>query len=391
MANTLTALVPKILSRGLLALRENAVMPRLVNRSIGDGAREKGDTIDIPLSAAATTRTVTPAVTQAANVDFTPTKVQLPLDQWKESPFQLSDKELAEIDADDSFIPMQTSEAIKALANGIDSFILGKFTGIWNYSGTAATTPFATNLDAFRDARKNMNKDLSPLADRRVVLDADAEANAVVLEQFLAADRRGDQGGIIQGEIGQKLGYQWFLDQNIPTHTVGTWTVTGAGRTEVKATATINTSTMIWQGNSSTVTNGGNVVVGDIFTVTGDSQAYVVKTAASVAVAAQATLAIIFSPPLRATIAAAATVSLKGSHVVNLAFHRDAFAFASRPLAESQIAGGLGSIFSTMVDPVSGIALRLEVNRQYKQTTWAFDSLYGAVLVRPELAARIAG
>ena len=136
MANTLTALVPKILARGLTALRENAVMPRLVNRSIGEEAREVGDTIDIPLSAAATTRTVTPAVTQAANVDFIPTKVQLSLDQWKESPFQLTDKQLAEIDADNDFIPMQVSEAVKALANGIDSYILGKYTGIHNYSGT---------------------------------------------------------------------------------------------------------------------------------------------------------------------------------------------------------------------------------------------------------------
>ena len=392
MANsTITALVPKILSRGLLALRENAVMPRLVNRSIGDEAREKGDTIDIPLSASAVTRDVTPAVTQAANVAYTPTKVQLTLDQWKEVPFHLTDKQLAEIDADNNFIPMQVSESIKAIANGIDSYILGKFNGIWNYSGTAATTPFATNLNSFRDARKNLNKDLAPLGDRRVVLDADAEANAMVLAQFLEADKRGDQGGIISGEIGTKLGSQWFIDQNVPSHTVGTWAITGLGRTEVKATATAGTSTMIWQGNSSTVTNGGNVVVGDVFTVTGDSQAYVVKTAASVAVAAQATLQITFSPVLRAEIAAAATVDLKASHVVNLAFHRDAFAFASRPLAESQRLGGLGSVFSTMVDPVSGIALRLEVNRQYKQTTWAFDSLYGAVLVRPELAARLAG
>ena len=392
MANTLTALVPKILARGLHALRENAVMPRLVNRSIGDEAREVGDTIDIPLSAAAVTRTVTPAVTQAANVDFTPTKVQLSLSQWKESPFQLTDKQLAEIDADNDFIPMQVSEAVKALANGIDSYILGKYTGIHNYSGAAGTTPFATNLDAFRDARKNMNKDNAPLSDRRVVLDADAEGNAVVLEQFLAADRRGDQGGIIQGEIGPKLGSIWHLDQNIPSHQAGTWAVTGLGRTEVKAAATAGTSTMIWQGNSSTVTNGGNVLVGDIFTVTGDSQAYVVKSGSSVAVGAQATLLIKFSPVLRATIAAAATVDFKATHVVNLAFHRDAFAFASRPLADSSVLGSrLGSEFSTMIDPVSGIALRLEVNRQYKQTTWSFDSLYGAVLVRPELAARIAG
>ncbi len=43
------------------------------------------------------------------------------------------------------------------------------------------------------------------------------------------------------------------------------------------------------------------------------------------------------------------------------------------------------------VDPVSGIALRLEVSRQYKQTTFSYDILGGAQLIRPELAAIVAG
>ena len=391
MSNTITALVPKILSRGLLALRENAVMPRLVNRSIGADAREKGDTIDIPLPSAITSRDVTPAVTQAANQNSAPTKVQLALSQWKEATFNLNDKQMEEIAFDDNYVPMQVSEAVKVLANGIDSYILGKYTGIWNYAGTAATTPFATNLNTYRDARKFLNKDLAPLGDRRVVLDEDAEANALVLSQFLKADERGDQGGIINGEIGRKLGADWFLDQNVPTHTAGTFAVTGAGAILVKGAATAGTSTMIWNGSSTTVTIGGSVVVGDIFTGTGDSQPYVIKTAASTVVSTTGSINIVCSPVLRVTIADNATVTFKATHVVNLLFHRDAFAFASRPLQESQLAGGLGSIFQTQIDPVTGIALRLEVNRQYKQTTWAFDCLYGAVLTRAELAARIAG
>jgi hypothetical protein len=45
----------------------------------------------------------------------------------------------------------------------------------------------------------------------------------------------------------------------------------------------------------------------------------------------------------------------------------------------------------SMTDPQTGITLRLEVSRQYKQVTWEFDILWGAKLVRPELATRIAG
>jgi hypothetical protein len=40
---------------------------------------------------------------------------------------------------------------------------------------------------------------------------------------------------------------------------------------------------------------------------------------------------------------------------------------------------------------VSGVALRMEVVRQNKQTLFDFDVLYGAACVRPELAVRLAG
>jgi hypothetical protein len=45
----------------------------------------------------------------------------------------------------------------------------------------------------------------------------------------------------------------------------------------------------------------------------------------------------------------------------------------------------------SVVDPISGIALRLEVSRQNKQTLFEFDILGGAAVIRPELACKIAG
>mgnify|MGYP001585284039 CR=1 FL=1 len=99
-----------------------------------------------------------------------------------------------------------------------------------------------------------------------------------------------------------------------------------------------------------------------------------------------------FYPPLRVAVATAATLVVGGTtaYVVNQAFHRDAYAWASRPLQGASIEG-LGHTFQTAVDPITGIALRLELSRQYKQTTFSYDVLGGCNVVRREYGCKIAG
>ena len=93
-----------------------------------------------------------------------------------------------------------------------------------------------------------------------------------------------------------------------------------------------------------------------------------------------------FTPTSKVAWADDAAVTFIASHTANMAFHRDAFALVTAPLDD----GGLGNVMSIQ-DPVTGLVLRLEQRRDYKQTTWEFDILYGVKTVRPELAARILG
>ena len=116
MANTLSNIMPKILARGLLALREQAIMPRLVNGDYSSEAAEKGDTIDVPIPTAQVASAVVPAAVPTAPANNTPAKVQVSLDQWYKTNFHLSDKDLTEVDRNAHFVPMQVSEALRALA-----------------------------------------------------------------------------------------------------------------------------------------------------------------------------------------------------------------------------------------------------------------------------------
>jgi hypothetical protein len=367
--NTLTTVVPQLLAQGLLALRQMAVMPRYVNRAYEATAGEKGSSIDVPIPSAIVAVAVSPSYLAPDDVGVSPTSVNIPLSQWFEAPFFLNDKEMLEVQS--GTIPMQATEAVKALANNVDSAILALYKQVYGYAGVAGVTPFSADLSEFLDGRKILNNQLAPTDPRFVAIDPDAEANALGLRAFQDAAFRGDRDGILNGQIGFKLGSTWFMDQNMPTHTTGNWS---AGT----ATGTINTNTV-------TINSGtGAFVVGDVLTFAGDTQTYAVQTVTGTA----PTTSITVFPNLVVAPSTSA-ITKRGTHQINLAFHRDAFAFASRPFAGADPMG-LG-VFQSAVDPVSGLTLRLEVSRQYKRTRFAYDILYGVKCIRPELACRIAG
>ena len=169
------------------------------------------------------------------------------------------------------------------------------------------------------------------------------------------------------------------MSQNVVTHTAGTIT-----SFEVGSTTAVGSSTLSF----SNISASGTVVVGDVFTIAGDNQTYVSKSALTIVSTTDQDVTI--SPPLKVIASATSALTLKATHVVNLAFHRNAFVYVTRPMLTNKIEGA-GLMARSLTDSLSGITLRLELIRQRKQTAWEFDVLYGAKLVRPELATRIAG
>jgi hypothetical protein len=380
MANNLSAIMPKIVSVGLTTLSEQAIMPRIVNSDFAEAAARFGDTIDVPVPSTVTADDVAPAVTPPTPPSTTIDKVSIQLSNWKKASFFLTDKELGEIDGGNNFVPMQMGEALRALANAVNASVHAEYKGIYGLVGTPGTTPFASVAGA-TDARKLLNKQLAPRGARRAVLDFDAEANALGLPAFSDAEKIGTGEVKIEGEIGRKFGIDWFSDDGVVTHTAGT-----------AASATVTTAAAASAGATSIslkVSSGtATLVVGDVLSIAGNSQTYAVTAAATLDATG---VSVAVSPALKAAASSGAAVSVRASHVVNLAFHRDAFALAMRPLSSGTNDLRLGNQMFAATEPRTGISLRLEVSRQYKQTVWEFDVLWGVKLVRPQLAVRIAG
>lgn len=382
MANTLTPILYKILSVALDHLRGQLVMPVLVNTDYSADAAKKGATVDVPIPAAQTVSDVTPSNTPPTPASKAPTTVQIPLDQWKYTDFHLTDKELTEITRNEHFVPMQMQSAVDAIAETVNAYLFAKYLGIYGFTGTPGTTPFASTVAGATNLRKVLGQQKAPKRMRRMVLDPDAEANALALAPFSDAEKIGDAGVKLEGEIGRKYGFDCYMDQQVPTHTAGslTGTIVTSGAAALGATSV------------TLATDAGEAIAlkaGDIVTFAGDSQTYAVG--ADLTVGASSSGALTISPGLKVAQSGGEQISVKATHVVNMGFHRNAFAFAARPLLQETQDLALGNQIVEMQDPVTGIPLRLEVSRQHKQTVWTLDILYGGALVRPELAARLAG
>jgi len=378
-ANDLTVIIDKQLARGLKLLRKRLIMPSIVNLDYRDEAKLPGATIDVPLPVSYTALDVTPATTPPTPNDTTPTQVQITLDKHKHADYVLTDPDLHRIDKDKHFLPMQAEAAIDALARIMNTDIWTEYKGVFGYAGTAGTTPFASAITQATDVRKTLNQQLCPKGSRRFVLDHDAEANALNLAPFRDASQSNDATPITEGEIGRKLGFDWYADDDVPSHTAGT-----------ADTLLVNNGAGLAVGATTAITDGeaaGTVLAGDIITFAGHAQTYTVISS----VGGAAPTLITFYPGLKATVADNAAITLKATHRVNLAFHREAIAFATRPIADSVKFFTGGSEIRSLTDPLTNITLRLEVMRQYKQTVWDYDVLYGKKLIRPELACRLAG
>lgn len=391
MANTLTAILPKIMARSLLALRNETVLPALVRKDFSLEPARKGAAITIETPTAVTTLDVAPSSTPISPSNTTPVVKTLTLDKWRQSaPFHLTDQELTQIDVEANFLPSQMSEAVAALADYVNAQIFALYTGIYGWAGTPGVTPFNEStpvIDVASNAVKILNAQKAPRNPRFGVLGPTAAAAARNLPAFNNASAKGSTETIVEGNLGRVMGIDWKEDQQVPSHAN---TYTGTPLVDSGAGYAVGIKTIHMDGF--TAAPG----VGDVFTIPArasgvvDEQTYVVVSAT---VLAGSDTDVTFEPGLKVALAAGddnQPVIFKGNHAVNLAFHRDAIGFASRPLLDTDPTGKLG-VFFTMPDPVSGLVLRLELARQHKQTIWEFDILFGCALIRPELACRIAG
>lgn len=386
MANTLTSVVvDKLFAGAILAFREGAQTVRHVRTDLSNVVAQKGDTISFTKGDARTVSDVSPSNVATSGEDTVPTNVTLTLNKWRKVSFYLTDKEMAEIADGSGTMPVQASEVMKALGNDVDTTLLAEYKSVYEYSGTAGTTPFASDTSLVSEAKRKLATNLAPVGGRKFFIEEFAQENIEQLAAFRDVSQSNDPSIIREGMMGRKFGFDWFVNQNMPTHTHGTLSGTTGDNDALINNASVQIGDTSIDLDDTSLT--GTIVEGDIFTVAGDDQTYTCK--ATVTAATNAITGMTFTPAAKVAWADDAVLTIKTDHVVNLAFQENAFALAVRPLGTPAVTSG--NQILTAVDPVTGIPFRLEVSRQNKQTLFEYDILFGVKAINPEHAVRVAG
>jgi hypothetical protein len=208
MANTI--LTPDIIAReALMVLSNNAVMANLVHRDYSDefvGA--VGDTITVRKPATFVANDFNGSISVQ---DATETGVEVKMDKHLDVSFAVTAKQMTMDIAD--FSKQLIAPAMEAIANKIDKMLIALESEATNRVAHADGIIAPADVIA---ARKFLSQNAAPLADRRFVVGATAEADLLSNELFVSAEKVGDAGTALrEASLGRKFGMDVYVDQNI--------------------------------------------------------------------------------------------------------------------------------------------------------------------------------
>ena len=360
------------------ALAKNATLARAAYRDLSDdfnAPSAQGETLRLTYIGKPAIRDVTPSGQQEATIhEATVTKVDLPLDQWKETvPFDITDKDSHETKMNQAVqIGTTYGGALGEYIENYQYLTLAREASF--YTGNRHNSALVTNnsIANLAGIRRALNEADAPM-DGRVFLLNNAGAEAVLLsDDFRRGDIRGAAG--VQtgqtGVIGQKFGFGFMEGNNNTNVEAG-----GAGNFAVMGAHSEGDETVAVTG----VTDGVNA--GEVVTI--GSAEYVVREGFT---GSAGTLTLD-----RGLDADAGDTNAVTRRTPNNAYAGDprSLAFAMRPTAPPEGPFGSNANVQSYTNPETGFSITVEISRGKGMNRIEFSALFGAVVGRPETIKRV--
>lgn len=246
-------------------------------------------------------------------------------------------------------------------------------------TGTAGTTPFASNFNTINSLRQILedNGCIMDDGDLSLIINTAAGTNLRNLSQLTKVNEAGGDSLLRRGELLNISGFSIRTSAGVASHTKGTgasYLVNQTGLTNGSRAITVDTGT-------------GTIVAGDIITFasgTGSGHNYVVNSALA------SNVVTIGYPGLRGNIADNNAITVGNDYTANVGFHKSAIELAMRPPAQPP-GGDAGKEIAVLVDEKTGLSFSARLYKGYGMNQIKLMAFYGIKVWKPEFVATLLG
>lgn len=387
MANTLTNLIPEMQEALDVVSREMVGMIPAVSRNTSVERAALDQTVRIPITPEASTAANTAGVTAPDTGDQTITNTTITISKSKHVPVRWNGEETKGLQNAGTFGSIQAQrfyQGMRALVNEIEADLWGAaYIKASRAYGTAGTAPFGTAADMsdFAGVARILDENGAPVNDRQLVLGHAAIANL-----------RGKQSGLFKvNEAGSADMLRNGMTDRIQNFAIRHSDAVGIHTKGAMTGFDINNGSGEAVGQTSLTFDGGTVnttgsVAGDVVTLAGDSNKYIVNTTTT----STSGELVINKPGLLIAAADTTEITVGNSYTANLAFDRSAIVLATRLPAMPE-GGDAAKDSVIVVDDRSGLAFEVALYKQFLQNVFHVRLAWGYAAIKPEHIATLLG
>ena len=376
MANTLTDLTPDLYEAMDVVSRELVGFIPSVTLDSGIERAAVGQTVRSFVTPAVTAGDITPAVTPPDDGDQVIGNQNMTISKSRRVPVRWNGEEQRGMNSGSGYNPIlrdQFAQAMRTLCNEMETDLAGLHTTTSRAYGTAGTTPFASDLSDTAEVRKILADNGAPVSDMNMVIDTTAGAKMRTLTQLTKANEAADASLLRQGVLLDVHGMAIRESAQIVNAGAGA----GSGYL-------INGTPAVGDTVIPVDTGTGGIVAGDIITIAGDDNKYVVTADLS---GGNVTIG---ENGLRQAPANNAAITVLGASARNMAFSRSAIVLATRAPARPE-EGDQAEDVMMITDPRSGISFEVALYKQYRQVQYEISAAWGVKNFKPEHTAILLG
>ena len=275
------------------------------------------------------------------------------------------------------------AQAIRALVNEVEADLAGLQSTFSRAYGTPTTTPFGTAND-YTDASlvmKILKDNGAPKSDNQLVINTTAGANFIGKQS--AVNAAGTDSMLRQGVLLDLAGMPLRESAEIVTQTKGAM---------ASATTSASAQTVGQTAIPLATAGTGVVAAGDIITLAGDTNKYVVTSVAFAgANPAAGDIITIAQPGLQvAQTSSAKAITVVATAARNMCFNRSALILAARAPARP-VEGDMAEDVTIITDPYSGLSLEFAMYKGYRKVRYEVGLAWGVKNIKPAHTALLLG